>query len=264
MSNFNGGYEPFNKIEGDIKTCQTPCCINPKTLLITKNNNKNSFLSFKYTSICELYISIYINLTEIEHISTNLTTEIKLQKQSSFEKHLICSKKDNFNFKINIPLSIQELDQIFIPKTPPNKIIRYKLLIRLEPIDYKNRFTNQYYFNFNLKKEITVNLIKHKIEIKNKSFLIYDIYGIEDFKDNEQDSKALKQICNICLDEIISVLILPCRHMSLCLNCANMYNEVNEETGEFKLTKECPVCREKIKCFIHVKGLEEIKLEELA
>lgn len=124
MNKFNGGYESFNKLEGNITNFQTPCCINPKSLTITENNKHNSYLNFEYTSITDLYISIYINFTEIEHINTNLTTEIKLHKQSSYEKHVICEKKKKFNFKINIPLSMQELDEIFIPEIKSNEKIR--------------------------------------------------------------------------------------------------------------------------------------------
>lgn len=120
-----------------------------------------------------------------------------------------------------------------------------------------------YYFDLPKRPQNSPNFIKHKIEIKNKSYLIYEIYGIEDFQNSKDDSKALKKICNICLDEIISVLILPCRHMSLCLNCAYMYNEVDREEGGFKLNRECPVCRELIRCFVHVGGLENVEIQDL-
>lgn len=55
-----------------------------------------------------------------------------------------------------------------------------------------------------------------------------------------------KPLCVICQDQAKSVLVLPCRHLCLCLNCARIiYSTVD-------LPKVCPLCRTGIRKMINV------------
>ena len=40
-------------------------------------------------------------------------------------------------------------------------------------------------------------------------------------------------LCNICIDESIQILLIPCKHASLCINCS-------------KLIQTCPICYKKV------------------
>lgn len=43
--------------------------------------------------------------------------------------------------------------------------------------------------------------------------------------------------CKVCLEEMVNSVVLPCRHSSMCVQCAEM---CKNSSGE------CPICREKI------------------
>lgn len=50
-----------------------------------------------------------------------------------------------------------------------------------------------------------------------------------------------EHLCVVCEDAKKSVIILPCKHMCLCANCAN-----------FDRIKECPMCRAKVEDSMNV------------
>ena len=74
------------------------------------------------------------------------------------------------------------------------------------------------------------------------------IYG-SDEKTNVKFEDAAAKDCIICFDERIDVLVIPCRHLCLGLNCAKLIR------NQTKKNKECPVCRTKIEKFIRINGL---------
>lgn len=56
-----------------------------------------------------------------------------------------------------------------------------------------------------------------------------------------------KRKCVVCQDQTKSVLVLPCRHMCLCVDCANRI--VRSRLIERRV---CPLCRQRIQKVIHV------------
>ena len=85
-----------------------------------------------------------------------------------------------------------------------------------------------------------MKLIKEKIEIKKKAYYVYDIFGLENLK-KMKNKDTFNSYCNICLDNQIAVIIVPCRHMCLCLDCAMLYNQKDDKNKK-KMRPECPVC----------------------
>lgn len=65
-------------------------------------------------------------------------------------------------------------------------------------------------------------MIKHKIEIRDKAFYVYDIFGLESLKKLKYDKNS-EASCSVCLDNNISVISLPCRHMCLCIECTKLF-----------------------------------------
>lgn len=56
-----------------------------------------------------------------------------------------------------------------------------------------------------------------------------------------------KQKCVVCQDEHKSVLILPCRHMCLCVNCGNKIARSKNVDRRI-----CPLCRQRIRTIMNV------------
>ena len=58
------------------------------------------------------------------------------------------------------------------------------------------------------------------------------------YGDNEQARKINE--CNICLENIINTVLVPCGHACMCKGCTNTYDKA----------KGCPMCRKEIQMVI--------------
>ena len=125
----------------------------------------------------------------------------------------------------------------------------------MEPQNHPHRFVNCYYFDFEItSRGVLPKLVKQKMEIKNYCYYPQDIYGMEEINGSSLLTKdSIAQCCKICLDKIISIIVLPCRHMCLCLDCAKLYNEKGKDNHK-KMKSECPVCKTKIEGFLNIHG----------
>uniref|UniRef100_A0A8C2INW8 E3 ubiquitin-protein ligase n=1 Tax=Cyprinus carpio TaxID=7962 RepID=A0A8C2INW8_CYPCA len=85
-----------------------------------------------------------------------------------------------------------------------------------------------------------VKPLKQKQVVDGVSYLLQEIYGIEN-KYNSQESKVAEDEisdnsaeCVVCLSDVRDTLILPCRHLCLCNACA--------DTLRYQANC-CPICR---------------------
>ena len=58
----------------------------------------------------------------------------------------------------------------------------------------------------------------------------------------------LKKECIVCYDENVDVLVMPCRHLCLGLECAKLIREKKDK-------RHCPMCRTDIVKFVRIQGL---------
>lgn len=85
------------------------------------------------------------------------------------------------------------------------------------------------------KPQGNLEVLKQTLEVENEVYLLNGVYGENESEPNAKD-------CIICLGHNKDTMILPCRHLSLCRNCAL---QVSMEM------KYCPICR-KSKFFPHI------------
>ncbi|XP_048777289.1 cation channel sperm-associated protein 2-like [Ostrea edulis] len=98
----------------------------------------------------------------------------------------------------------------------------------VEPIDIQLPPECQY----NLRRSATPNRQKRK--------------STQDIE-KEMEQEREKQMCVVCQDNKKSVLILPCRHMCLCVDCGNRIARARPLTRRI-----CPLCREKIRTIMNI------------
>ncbi|CAO2179935.1 unnamed protein product [Urochloa humidicola] len=79
-----------------------------------------------------------------------------------------------------------------------------------------------------------------------ESELSKEIYGIGNTADENNDEDESGKECVICLSEPRDTTVLPCRHMCLCRECAQLLR---------LQSNKCPICRQP------VGGLLEIKVD---
>jgi len=58
--------------------------------------------------------------------------------------------------------------------------------------------------------------LKQKLFVDGLSFLLQEIYGIENKNAQKHDDDSQNAECVVCLSEMRDTIILPCRHLCLC------------------------------------------------
>lgn len=108
----------------------------------------------------------------------------------------------------------------------------------------------------------TIKLVKQKQIINGVSYLLQEIYGIEnkvqksttdgastdenagdDVYDEDNNSE-----CVVCLSDTRDTLILPCKHLCLCSDCANQLRF--QQSG-------CPICRQPFRALLQIRAVRK-------
>ncbi|XP_044309739.1 E3 ubiquitin ligase RNF157 isoform X4 [Varanus komodoensis] len=99
-----------------------------------------------------------------------------------------------------------------------------------------------------------VKPLKQKQVVDGVSYLLQEIYGIEN-KYNNQDSKVAEDEvsdnsaeCVVCLSDVRDTLILPCRHLCLCNTCA--------DTLRYQ-ANNCPICRLPFRALLQIRAMRK-------
>ena len=88
--------------------------------------------------------------------------------------------------------------------------------------------------------------LKQKIQVGATIYELQEIYGIEGSSDasggdgGDHNSRE----CVICMTEMRDTTVLPCRHMCMCSECANVMRMQSEK---------CPICRSPIESLLQIK-----------
>eukprot|EP00069_Balaena_mysticetus_P020161 bmy_02797T0 len=85
----------------------------------------------------------------------------------------------------------------------------------------------------------SVKPLKQKQIVDRVSYLLQEIYGIEnknnqETKPSDEENSDNSNECVVCLSDLRDTLILPCRHLCLCNSCA--------DTLRYQASN-CPICR---------------------
>ncbi|XP_061180970.1 E3 ubiquitin-protein ligase MGRN1-like isoform X2 [Saccostrea echinata] len=100
-----------------------------------------------------------------------------------------------------------------------------------------------------------IKALKQKQFVDGLIYLLQEIYGIEnkhtdrskleDPDDEVEDSGAE---CVICMSDMRDTLILPCRHLCLCSNCA--------ESLRYQASS-CPICRSPFRALLQIRAMRK-------
>ena len=152
-------------------------------------------------------------------------------------------------FRTENPFSINKSNENRYQKKADDN---FPIIIRL----VKNNFSNEkeksgtkedskvlHYYFLSIKKDEEVyklHLDLQNLEKNNESFEIEQIYGIDNSGFGQAHARVEDQDkeCIICFTDKIDTIILPCRHMSICLECAQSLQNHKKEHS-----RKCPVCR---------------------
>lgn len=105
------------------------------------------------------------------------------------------------------------------------------------------------YGKFNLEnEEYSFQCIKQKFLFNNKMFDLGEIFGIEGGTANLVNDT--NKLCVICFTNDKDTVVLPCRHMCLCMECSQIVR---------RQSNNCPICRTKVSTFIQIKDDQQLE-----
>ncbi|WKX97875.1 hypothetical protein Q1695_013512 [Nippostrongylus brasiliensis] len=93
--------------------------------------------------------------------------------------------------------------------------------------------------------------LRQKIACDGVIYLLQEMFGIENKEvaaDGSSDDCGLE--CIICMSDIRDTVILPCRHLCICNNCA--------DTLRYKLNN-CPICRSPFRALIQLRARRQTR-----
>jgi len=150
---------------------------------------------------------------------------------------IVTTNEINLNsLQNNVNISLDEEEDSKIPVT-----------ILLKSNQESNNVIGQLTTFATIQKLETSFMIKVENQIASvgsKRYVIYDIYGTD---------KGEIEDCVVCLSEVRNTIILPCRHLCVCHNCAEVLKYQSNS---------CPICRSESRAFIKTKISSSTKKED--
>ena len=233
--------EPLNPIQptdtdssiASVATLQLNSHLLTNSLSVVSAESNFSF-SFKFDSLLEGTISIYFfaaeqlnqkGATECYYIDTH-------RYPSPITKEFASGLDQEYNQMIVFDLtkfSWQELS-FADEKT-------YPVIIELRTNDASNIIESSYVKFRYLGNHWGPELIKQKFTYGSDVFLVNEIYG---HIGNHEETKE----CVVCLTNPKETLVVPCDHMCLCMDCANIMRSHHDS--------KCPLCRTPVQSLMHI------------
>uniref|UniRef100_A0A8D2DGB1 E3 ubiquitin-protein ligase n=1 Tax=Sciurus vulgaris TaxID=55149 RepID=A0A8D2DGB1_SCIVU len=108
-------------------------------------------------------------------------------------------------------------------------------------------------FEKHMDGSFSVKPLKQKQIVDRVSYLLQEIYGIEN-KNNQETKPADDENsdnsneCVVCLSDLRDTLILPCRHLCLCTSCA--------DTLRYQ-ANNCPICRLPFRALLQIRAVRK-------
>ena len=101
---------------------------------------------------------------------------------------------------------------------------------------------------------LTIKGIKQKLFIDGLSYLLQEIYGLENktveksqFSEDDVDDCGAE--CVVCMCDLRDTIILPCRHLCLCNACADSLRYQ---------ANNCPICRAPFRALLQIRAVQKI------
>ncbi|KAL2101286.1 hypothetical protein ACEWY4_003047 [Coilia grayii] len=108
-------------------------------------------------------------------------------------------------------------------------------------------------FERHMDGSFSVKPLKQKQIVDRVSYLLQEIYGIEnknnqETKPSDDENNDNSNECVVCLSDLRDTLILPCRHLCLCNSCA--------DTLRYQ-ANNCPICRLPFRALLQIRAVRK-------
>jgi len=88
-------------------------------------------------------------------------------------------------------------------------------------------------------------LLQQLLLIQGRYFVLHEFFGVQ--RHNHPDEESAE--CVVCMTDRRNTAVLPCRHVCLCTNCANIVRS--------QPSSKCPICRSQVDSLMQLVGESE-------
>jgi len=201
-------------------------------------------LEFTFDASTECGITVYYYAKE--SVSSDGTLSFTPLKPSGAVPPDTRSKGLGQTYRVRQPLDVAEysMDEL---QCPPGSG-RFPIVVCLESkaksaVNAQTTFANAVFTD----SAASAVPLKQKIQVGQTLYELQEIYGIEgsgDAAEGGDGDDGNARECVICMTESRDTTVLPCRHMCMCSECANVLRMQAEK---------CPICRSPIESLLQIK-----------
>ncbi|KRX04319.1 hypothetical protein PPERSA_03559 [Pseudocohnilembus persalinus] len=236
--------------------------VRQQTIKIEQNNQ----LSFIYDAQVPCRFTIYFFIDETLQFFHETVKEIwphKVFNQDQNPEIFTCQQdyelKTNQKYTTKTQINFNNRpDMAYKHRSSQNLQNYWPIVIKIEQF---NPIQVMYYYCEYEKSgnENIVKFVKQRLEKDNGAYIVQEIYGIDNtelihgqpIQDQQMNQLANEENtnkeCIICFTDLIDTVILPCRHMCICMECAK---SIQQQKSRAK--KTCPICRKQIESFLRI------------
>lgn len=216
-----------------IPTHQLNCHLLSNTFS-TSQTDSSFTLSFKFDSLQEGSMSVYFFAAE--SINSKGVTEcyyIDTQRYPSpITKQFSSGLDQNCEALLEFDLTKYSLQELTFSDSKT-----FPVIVELRNTDSPNILESTY-IKFRLSgSQWQAEMIKQKLTYGADVFVLNEIFG---HIGNEEET----QECVVCLTNPKSTVVVPCDHMCLCNDCANIMRSHYDS--------RCPICRTAVQSLMHI------------
>jgi hypothetical protein len=153
-------------------------------------------------------------------------------------------------FNVATGTSIQQTVTLDVTNIPPNVLKYDAAQPKHIPIVICLSYGDQAHYTYIRLEGGTASTIKEVLQAHGSAYELQHVYGAEVVSDSQHNSPVGRsadaaghggdsgeegQMCVVCLSEPKDTTVLPCRHMCMCKDCAEIIKRQNPQ--------QCPICR---------------------
>lgn len=170
---------------------------------------------------------------------------------------------ETYHYKKGVNQQFSQVSHVFDPSKYSEEMLNYKFESEIIPIVIQcvaeeGEEPRQSHAVFavvekNIDSTYSLKPLKQKLFVDGLCYLLQEIYGIENknvnlIKDATDDDDVDGSDCVICMSDARNTLILPCRHLCLCNNCADSLRYQSNN---------CPICRAPFRALLEIKAVRK-------
>mmetsp|Transcript_12170 Transcript_12170/g.16812 ORF Transcript_12170/g.16812 Transcript_12170/m.16812 type:complete len:377 (+) Transcript_12170:23-1153(+) len=232
-----------------VRTVKFPVNINRASIqLISMDDEHNLYkLHFLFDSNVPCIARVFYHVadsTPLDDASTDKPTELKpapeavstipIRYQQGFELVYEQPPQDFLDLSTFKPEEFQTVPVI------DHTVYPVAIILQAEELENNKSITAQITYATLIRcadGSCAIKPVKQKILHNGKVYIVNQVFGIEN-----EDTETGKE-CVICMAEPRNTVLLPCRHLCLCAECAQALRQQ---------THKCPICRSTVKHMLEV------------